>query len=44
MLACLVLVGNVSYTKIFESTIDAMIDAMNKFPEATRISVKVIHD
>lgn len=40
MIACTVNVGGRTYTGLFASTCAAVIDALARFPHATRISVR----
>lgn len=38
---CIITAGAQRYTGIFKSTMDAVLDAMERFPGAGRISVRV---
>jgi len=40
--ACRVRAGNVSYVALFPTTIDAVMDAQERFPQARRIAVEVL--
>lgn len=38
---CIITAGGLRYTGIFASTVDAVLDAMERFPGVGRISVEV---
>jgi len=42
MIRCRITCDRASYTGLFSSTVAAVMDAMDRFPAATRISVRAI--